>query len=1189
MQTVGCGKSTLVARAIQDIQERQTKGQRVLYFFASKDVAQGSLRDIDETRLKDLQPTLKNVLLTFWDQVHDDEDGSIGGANTKDLSETDLANGIIEDDEIRVTTDKSKADMEKFLRTRLSEKMPAQDEARKEEHDEVQDTLEKIMKRAQGMFLWAAVMLDIVCRAHDKKERDQVVERLLLPKYIQDDYEKLVEGWEGKTARGRLEEWQRKLARQATGLLAHEQGLLSCRALTEVLEEELREAAAQARAVQAVVECCSPFIEYDKELQIFRFAHPSMHDFFVKRDASRTAFADQTLAYLCRPEFRRGPFSGAESWDMGKLRPFLDKHPFLGFAAANWIEAVRNSKAANGQNRKSTRNLLAELYRSDDNLLLAFQVWRIAAHSSLPAQLRSAHIFSFFGLFDNLFSSSSRFTTVHDAALADADGHNALHWALLANDRYTRLQTVRILLPADRQLAADMVAATGSSDLTPLHHAARHGDLGVVRLLLARDPDKRALNVCSKQYGTPLIMAATHGRADVVEELINADADLDVKCDLGNALHAAAAAPDEAALACVTAVLRAHPRPLRLDVNHPRVGTPLHRAAYHGRESVVKLLLDKRFSAREKSWEHASTITAAAAGCHRGTNPEPFVRIMGMLHDAGAKVHVAGTNGYFALHHAAQFSQPEIARFLHNCGADCHEKRGVGTTPLAVAAQQGDIEVVKALLGPREERKKAAVRARTEAQERLAEMVRKRKEEKKKKDMSREESKSRRVVLALWEPCWHQAVAANNMTLIHKLVDLYEQTCDNAIKQKSLRIVKDLAPLGTVVFASVVRLKEPQEQEQKSRPGPGFRLKARQLLSSTTKGVLKLYAFCDTTLSYFQLKVRNDLTLRSATAGTEFHPGVYDQILDRLTFTAVGLLSKAFELDNLDAVPPLAEAWIDALLSIKSVNLLELLVKNRAEALKLILTDVSKTAAEKRREAGILAKVGVELLAVTLKRPSDDNGAARLASSLAKLWATALHDAGDSASDASRVEDIFYVCSAFLEMFHLACELPSAHASERIERVRLLTRVGAEIIVESVKTDNKTLINNMRLMMDAGRKEAAAAGLKDEVEKVLAEKQKCLEAARTASIQDEKKKKHDSVIPESTPSGQDDKEKGGRDGGSNDKSNTRESAEHNRSEGSEGGVSKDESSKSEDGKSETDEEVESKRLRITLRILRGYS
>lgn len=1096
-------------------------------------------------------------------------------------------------------------------------------------------------------FLWAAVMLDLVCRAHDKKERQQVLERLLLPKYIQDDYEKLVEGWEGKTARGRLEEWQRKLARNATGLLAHKQGLLSYDALTEVLEEELPEPAAQKRKAEAqkreaearkreaevqnreaearkletevrrleaeapkleaevrkrvsqkVVDCCSPFVEYDGDLRIFRFAHPSMHDFFVKRDASRTAFADQTLAYLCRCAFRRGPFAGAEWWDMGELRPFLDSHPFLGFAASNWVEAVRNSKAANGQNRKSTRNLLAELYRSDDNLLLAFQVLRLAAHDSVPTQLRSAHIFSLFGLFDNLFSSSSRFTTVHDAAMVDSEGRNALHWALHANDHYTRLQTARILLPADKQQAACMMAARDSANLTPLHHAARQGDLGIVRLMLSRDPDKkRVLNSCNEQCGTPLIMAANHGHVDIVKELINAGADLDIKCEVGNVLHAAAAAPDKAAAhACVEMILREHPRPRRLDVNCRKVGTPLHRAAYHGHESVVRLLIDKGFSAREKSWEHCSTITAAAAGCHRGTDPEPFIRIMEMLHDAGARPHAAGTSGYFALHHAANFNQPEIARFLHNCGANCRQKSTMGT-PLDVAVSLGYMEVVRALLEPREERQRGYIREKSERQKLQAEKKRKKKEEEKEKSTSRDDKIRRKVLLALWEPIWHSAVAANDMTRIYWLVDQYEQTCGAAIQQKTSWQVRALAPLGTAVFASVVGLVEqPREQQQKHQKQTHWRRKASQVLSSTTTGILRLHAFCDTILSYFQLKVHNDRRLRRAIVGPEIDASKCEEILDRLTLTAVRILCKAFEHDNLDAVPPLAEAWIDALLTIKALGLLEKLVEKRAQALKLILTDTTKTPAEKQRDAGILAKVGVELLAVALKRShrGDDADATRLARSLAKLWASALHDAGGSGEDATRVEDIYYVCGAFLEMFRHACELPSSSTSEedeqseRVKRVRLLALVGAEIVVEAVRTDNEPLINNMRRMMDASRKTADTAGLKNHVHEVLMKKHNSLkEAGSTVAPKDEGEKR-DSVIDGQTTPVQNGKEMGekvgGKDEGSNGKSNANEGGDHERSED---GTTNDGGSENNDGELKLDEEVESRRLRITLRILLG--
>lgn len=175
----------------------------MLYFFASKDVSQGSLRDADEARLKDLQPTLKNVLLTFWDQLGVDEDGGVGGGATKNLSEAELVDGIIwklkksnitrismlidafdalspsdrgelhstllkeckkgkekihvslltshtragttpaANGEIYVTTDKNWEDMKKFLRAKLRKKMLQQDEIKKDPKKVEQDAASK--------------------------------------------------------------------------------------------------------------------------------------------------------------------------------------------------------------------------------------------------------------------------------------------------------------------------------------------------------------------------------------------------------------------------------------------------------------------------------------------------------------------------------------------------------------------------------------------------------------------------------------------------------------------------------------------------------------------------------------------------------------------------------------------------------------------------------------------------------------------------------------------------------------------------------------------------------------------------------------------------------------------------------------------------------------------------------------
>ncbi|KAB2570516.1 Receptor-interacting serine/threonine-protein kinase 4 [Lasiodiplodia theobromae] len=1154
------------ARAIEEV-ERRKYNEQLLYFFADKETA-----------------TLKHLLLTFWDQIQGDDNGSDGiitGDSRDDLinnrsdeqlaemivtelckkdtlrvrivvdaldelpkaDQTALDRGFIEKcykckhfnrvsllasyrttneapkaterqvdrkihtSEIHVTEKETKEDMETYLVGSLKKKLLVKINKGDWKEADIKEVAEKVSSQAKGMFLWAKAVVDIVCSMHDKQEVQRALERLSLPKDIQEAYERVVTQWESKKARRQLQNWECTLALHATGLLAHE-GLLSVEALAEAaplntgtkkINRKVQEDVLQYPDM--VVRLCSPFVEHDRDLGVFRFAHTSMHDYFLSRVSSHATVADLTIAYLCREEFRRGPFRNAAWYDPGdEFLQWLTTHPFLEFAALHWVDAVRASKTDNGQNRKSTRNLLSALYRADENLLLAFQIHRFTISASLPAKLRPAHVFSYFGLFDHLFSSSSRFASVPDASTADADGCTTLHWAIRGSHPYTRLTTVRCLMPSDATAAAAAVAACDNQGQTPLHYAAREGDLPLVRALLDNDAGKQALNTCSQSHGTALRLAAREGHADVVKELLKEDADLHAKCEQGTALHAAVAG---GSLDCVVAICDSCTRPHKhLDVYGDTFGTPLHTAAHYGHEEIVKALLERRFDARKKSWEHGSTVTAAAAGCYEGRDTGPYMKIMEMLLARGADVNSAGHTQYAALHHAAHFGHADVTTLLLEeksrwRRANVKKKSPMGT-PFDIAIEKEHMEVVKVLHTKPRIRDGSGLVIR----------------------------RAIRVMKITWVPIFNGALAGRDMTLIEFLIGLYEGAVERAIRGGQQSTVEQHAPLGTAIFEIMVALatreetkdektreekkKKKKDKKQLLRRRPSTALFKRTSSSSSKQEPTppptnkqkkaprpksawreKLDLKFEIALCYFHLKPAMSergvaTTSRNAATGqtvdSSSSPMTFENVLDRLTKAAVLLLGAAFDCKNFKAVRPLANAWTDALLYIESGPMLMRLVDRRGKELRDILTADGKTPEDKFREAGNLASVGIELLATAIERGPP---AEMLADGFALLLADALdHAATDDTGKVVRSQDIFHVLNAFLTMFRTALDPPDR------ARVELLTRAGAEMVVESVKTGNEGLIVNMDRMMQAVRQDAKEENMMDVVEGVLEKKRK---------------------------------------------------------------------------------------------------
>jgi len=126
----------------------------------------------------------------------------------------------------------------------------------------------------------------------------------------------------------------------------------------------------------------------------------------------------------------------------------------------------------------------------------------------------------------------------------------------------------------------------------------------------------------------------------------------------------------------------------------PQGQTPLHTACEHGNISVVKLLLTHGANVHDvtSGKSHRSDIgwtpLLFAVGFYSyswwycSNKLEERLQLVQLLHSHGADLHISASDGFTALHRAAQCGNEKLVRYFIDSGADVCAKTTSGTTAL---------------------------------------------------------------------------------------------------------------------------------------------------------------------------------------------------------------------------------------------------------------------------------------------------------------------------------------------------------------------------------------------------------------------------------------------------------------------------------------------------------------------------
>ncbi|KAK9055402.1 hypothetical protein SSX86_026485 [Deinandra increscens subsp. villosa] len=248
-------------------------------------------------------------------------------------------------------------------------------------------------------------------------------------------------------------------------------------------------------------------------------------------------------------------------------------------------------------------------------------------------------------------------------------------------------------LPPARKKMSRLV--TGKRDDSPLHTAARAGDINAIMDILGDCyGEEELISLLSKQNHAgepPLYVAAEYGYVDLVRLLIDQCdiATASIKANNGfDALHIAAKQGD---LDVLKVLMEAHPElAMTVDVSNT---TALHTAAMQGNIDVMNYLLEIESSLASIARSNGKTAL------HSASRNGHLHAVKALLEKAPGISARTDKKGQTALHMAAKGQNHEVVGELIRVDPSLiNMVDAKGNTALHIAARKGRVQIVKMLI-----------------------------------------------------------------------------------------------------------------------------------------------------------------------------------------------------------------------------------------------------------------------------------------------------------------------------------------------------------------------------------------------------------------------------------------------------------------------------------------------------------
>ena len=265
-----------------------------------------------------------------------------------------------------------------------------------------------------------------------------------------------------------------------------------------------------------------------------------------------------------------------------------------------------------------------------------------------------------------------------DVNTAQGDGMTALHWAATKND----VDLAKVLLYA----GANLKATTRIGGYTPLLIASKSGNTAMIETLVGAGADPNSATVNGT---TALMFAAQAGNADAVKALVAHGANVNAKEKVKG----------ETALTFAAAYGRADViRVLTANQADPNVSTKVVDLAAFNKEEQERFAQFQQQQAAQAAGRggRGGAAEPAQGGGRRGFNPNAKP---GIDRQYNFTELVAYWGGLTPLHLAAREGQIEAVKALLEAGADVNQQTvGDNSTPILIATINGHFDLAKMLL-----------------------------------------------------------------------------------------------------------------------------------------------------------------------------------------------------------------------------------------------------------------------------------------------------------------------------------------------------------------------------------------------------------------------------------------------------------------------------------------------------------
>ncbi|KAH8650891.1 ankyrin repeat-containing domain protein [Tricladium varicosporioides] len=577
--------------------------------------------------------------------------------------------------------DENKEDISVYVHDKLHNSLGTS-EFKEQYLAELQNT---IVKRAQGVFQWAVLVVRLMIKYHNKGCSTKEIRQLLdeVPEALGKVYEHILRKVIDKkdyplTLRLMrwvcLAEWPLTMTDIRFGMCLPEKEIFSSEYSLAGLELQPEE-----KMIKRISSLSGGLIEsrQHESSQIVQFIHQSVNDFLLQGGLQifdKTTTTDligqghHQLSLICANYMRIAEMDSSNDSNAEAIKAMF---PFVDYVVKSWF-----LHAEKAETRGITQDYLLRYAHYYPNMLERWaRFYRILDSGNYSGRrpqesITMLHIASSAGL---LSVVNSLLLTYSNIEQTDSSGNRALHYA----SRRGYAQVVQALLNAGADFKAE-----NRKNCTALELAAANGHEEIVRLLLSRGAN---VNKQTGRTGDALYRATMKGSIAIVQLLINSQTDVNAQGGrYGNALQAAA--------------YRGYQHIVQLlldkqaDVNAQGgdFGNALQAAAFGGHQPIVQLLLDKQADVNAQGGEYGHALQAAAFGGYQS--------IVQLLLDKQADANAQG--GYFgnALQAAALGGRQPIVQLLLNKQVDVNIKGGHFSNALQAAAYGGHQSTVQLLL-----------------------------------------------------------------------------------------------------------------------------------------------------------------------------------------------------------------------------------------------------------------------------------------------------------------------------------------------------------------------------------------------------------------------------------------------------------------------------------------------------------